>query len=385
MEQNVSNLMEPDTIGLDAVELYFIQVDYKRDFSFGVWPTRLHCCVRVVCQGHSGWGEICLPLYEDSSAREVLENTISSFAPWHEVSLEKAKLLVTSLRGSVDDFVLEAMDMALVDVEARLAGKSAPEFLGLQTQYAVPALTCVLNKDIEEAAKAAKEIATTHLKIKLFGDNVRDCNLIRAVREVIPQSCYLVGDVNMGYAPGKKTQPYSQNIVNALLNLREAGLSACEDPANLSWEDLEKLQKSFPDMPIIPDELMRPAYKVIQTVKPVPEHIYNLHPNCMGSLRDTVKLAQKLKKAGSNVMIGDASLIGPACTAWQQVACGVGAIWCEALEKPLESTAFLDCITSSPMETLPDGHRKIARKALGFGLEVDVGKLAERCVRVVNI
>lgn len=370
---------------LDAIELYFIEVKVKRDFSFGAWPARLHCCVRIVCGEHSGWGEICLPLYANSVIENVIDNVEKSFAFWKGTSIEKAKFLVKELRGCLPDRILEAIDMALVDLSARLQGKSALEYLDLTSDYAVPALSCVLKRDIDEATSVAKEMATTHLKIKLFGDNIHDYNLIKAVRQAIPKECYLVGDVNMGYASGKETQPYSADIEKALMNLHEAGLDACEDPANISWEDLERLQNAIPDMPMIPDELMRPAYKVIKTVKPVQGHIYNLHPNCMGSLTETVKLAQKLKAAGSDVMIGDSSLIGPACVAWQQVACGVKAAWCEALEKPMESTVFLDSVLSSPMEILEDGRRRIAKYALGFGLEVDEKKLAEKCIRVVKV
>lgn len=370
---------------IDSIELYFLEVNYKREFSFGSWPSRLHCCVCVTTGDQSGWGEICLPIYEGKTKEDVIRQITKDFEPWQGANIERAKFLVKERRGKTADRVLEALDMALVDLDARLQGKSALEYLGLPDEYSVPALSCVLQKDIEAAVELAQQLATTHLKIKLFGDNVSDYNLIKAVRAAIPQECYLVGDVNMGYAPGKQVQPFSQDIVRAMNNLHEAGLNACEDPANLSWEGLAQLQRELPDMAIIPDEPMRPSYKILEEIEPVPGHIYNLHPNCMGSLTATVELAQKLRKGGANVMIGDSSLVGPACAAWQQVACGVHAEWCEALEKPIESTKFTDCILSTPMQTLPDGRRQIAEHALGFGLEVDKAKLAENSIVVIRI
>lgn len=369
---------------IDSIELYFVEVTYQRDFSFGSWPTRLHCCVCVTSGSHSGWGEICLPLY-DKTNEELIATITAKFEPWKGQNIERAKYLVKARRGNTSDNVLEALDMALVDLDARLHGQSALEYLDLPDDYAVPALTCILQRNIEDAAALAGQLATTHLKIKLFGDNVHDYNLIMAVRKVIPKDCYLVGDVNMGYAPGKQFQPYSEDIVRALTNLHDAGLNACEDPANLSWENLERLQHALPDMAIIPDEHMRPSYKVVEFITPVQGHIYNLHPNCMGSLTETVHLAQRICRAGAKVMIGDSSLIGPACAAWQQVACGLKAEWCEALEKPVESTAFTDCILSTPMETLPDGRRCIARHCLGFGLEVDKQQLAMNSIAVIKL
>ena len=84
-------------------------------------------------------------------------------------------------------------------------------------------------------------------------------------------------------------------------------------------------------------------------------------------------------------MIGDSSLVGPACIAWQQIACGIKADWCEAIEKREESTTFFDCLTSSPMETLDDGSKKIKKYMLGFGIEVDVEMLQKKCVSVTKI
>ena len=370
---------------LDALRLYFIEVTYKREFSFGSWPKRLHCCVMAESGGHRGWGEACIPLGKNTTEKAI-EITARAFEPWRGKSLDEARFLVECRRGRTIDRVLEALDMALVDLSARLKGVSALSYLGAVSKgtpdYAVPALRCILQKDPSKAQELARVQAGSHLKLKLFGDNVHDYTLIKAVREVISKDCFLVGDVNMGYTPIADNEA---DLVKALSNLREAGLSACEDPADLSWQGLENLQKALPDLAIIPDEPMRPAYKLEKTIKPVSGHIYNLHPNCMGSISSTIALAKRLNAAGAGVMIGDSSLIGPGCAAWQQIACAVKARWCEALEKPEESSAFIDCITRSPMETLPDGRRRIAKNLKGFGLEVDLERLSAASCAIIDL
>lgn len=371
---------------LDALRLYFIEVTYKREFSFGSWPKRLHCCVMAESGGHRGWGEACIPLGAYTTEQAV-SITARAFEPWRGKSLDEARFLVEIRRGRTIDRVLEALDMALVDLAARLKGVSALSFLGAASRkgvpdYAVPALRCILQKDPVKAQELARIVAGSHLKLKLFGDNVHDYTLIKAVRKAIPKDCFLVGDVNMGYTSISDNEG---DLVKALSNLRDAGLCACEDPADLSWQRLENLQKALPDLAIIPDEPMRPAYTVVNTVKPVQGHIYNLHPNCMGSISATIELAKRLNAAGAGVMIGDSSLIGPGCAAWQQIACAVKARWCEALEKPEESSAFLDAIISSPMETLPDGRRKIAKDSNGFGLEVDLDRLAAASCAIIDL
>lgn len=369
---------------IDAIELYFIEVRYKREFSFGAWPTRVHCCVSVRSGAHRGWGEIRLA-NAGIPNEKVVADTLKAFSPWKGRSLNESRHLVIARRGKTQDRILEALDMALVDLSARLEGKSALEYLGLPDNHFVPGLSCILQKDSEKACELARKLAKTHLKIKLFGDNVHDYNLIKAVRASIPENCFLVGDVNMGYGRDKAGVPFSNDIVRALSNLQDAGLDACEDPANLSWDDLAQLQSRLPELAIIPDEPMRPSYKVLESVNPVPGHIYNLHPNCMGSLVATVKLAQKLVAGGAKVMLGDDSLIGPACSAWQQVAIGVCAEWCESLEKSEESTAFTDCVVANPIKVDEKGFRSLAGHSLGFGLEVDCERLAKNSFAVVKV
>lgn len=79
------------------------------------------------------------------------------------------------------------------------------------------------------------------------------------------------------------------------------------------------------DLTLIPDAPMRPARKGINTIAHGMGRIYNLYPSTMGSLTHMAKLANRIRAIGANVMIGDDNLVGPACTAWQQIAVGLGA------------------------------------------------------------
>lgn len=74
-------------------------------------------------------------------------------------------------------------------------------------------------------------------------------------------------------------------------------------------------------------------------------------------------------------MIGDDSLVAAGCTAWQQVACAIGAMWVEALEKPDEFSAFAGCVKSSATYLDADGKYAMTPGVPGFGLELDREKL----------
>ena len=102
--------------------------------------------------------------------------------------------------------------------------------------------------------------------------------------------------------------------------------------------------------------------------------IYNLHPSTMGSLTHTAKLAHKVKEIGAKVMIGDDSLVGPACSAWQQIAIGVDATWVDAIEKKEDSKTYLECLESTATKKEDNGYYSFKPKP-GFGLELDSDRL----------
>ena len=127
-------------------------------------------------------------------------------------------------------------------------------------------------------------------------------------------------------------------------------------------------------MAIIPDYIMRPSWETLETAVKGMGDIYNLHPHCMGSIHLTAELAYKIKSWDAKLMIGDASLIGPACSQWQQIAIGLGADWVEALEKPDQSGNYWKCVES--LATYQNEEGEMAMKLLpGFGLNLHLKKV----------
>ncbi len=159
-----------------------------------------------------------------------------------------------------------------------------------------------------------------------------------------------------------------------LYRLDAAGLSACENPAQLSNAQWIELQTKVGALDLIPDYPARPAWDALVTLVPGRGRVYNLHPACMGSLVDTAALGHRIHDFAA-VMIGDSSLIGAGYTAWQQVAVGLGAAWGEALEKNQESDAFTNCIRAQSTFQTADGRFGVREWRPGFGLDVDVATL----------
>ena len=223
---------------------------------------------------------------------------------------------------------------------------------------------------MEKAQQAWNNGFRSHLKLKLFGDVELDGQLVSATREVYGEKAYVVGDANTGYRPQHRSGGVDE-VGQAMLELWNYGLSACEDPAELDIAQWEALQLRVDPLELIPDVPLRPASVALNTVTPHMGKVFNIHPGAMGSILDAVLLAEKIQAFGGKLMIGDNSLVGPACTVWQQFAIGVNASWVEALEKEDEFPAFAKLAVKRATSVGTDGMVSLLNDVAGFGLELD--------------
>jgi len=279
---------------------------------------------------------------------------------------------------------LELMDMALLDMAGRLQNKPAVDLLELPHREAVPGLYCILDRDEEkvraEAEKSKEQNLCHHMKFKMYGDNELDLKLLRIIREVVGNDATIISDVNSGY----KNWNSIEELAEILNSFKENGLNAIEDPAELSTEEWIKLQELTGDLSLIPDKPMRPAWEGIKKIQPGMGRIFNLHPSTMGGFVHTATLAKKVQDIGGRVMIGDDSLAGPACTAWQQIAIGAGAVWVEAIEKKEDSKNFMDCVLHSATKKEANGYYSL-EPAPGFGLELDTDHLKKLVQQYIEV
>ena len=368
----------PDRI--DSIELFLVPVETARHFSYGTWDNRQQVWMRIGAGEHGGWCEAIA-----STNKPDLD-----IAEWGAPFLELAGMGVSDAldhlraqRNVWDSRRLEMAEMGVLDLAGRIGGVPTMELLGLTLRAPVAGLYCILEDDADRVREMAQvaidQKLHSHVKLKIFGKAESDAQLVRAAREVLGEETYLVADANGGYAPEKVED--MEALAADMRTLHEAGLSACEDPAKMPDAGWVKLQESVGDLDLIPDYPMRPAWRALEVAIPGMGRIYNLHPACMGSLIDTVALARRVRELGAAVMIGDSSLVGPACTAWQQVAIGLGAAWVEALEKPQESDVLQQVTVRKATEQQEDGRFALRETLPGFGLELDVDLLREKCAR----
>jgi hypothetical protein len=250
--------------------------------------------------------------------------------------------------------------------------------LGLTGTAPVALVPTILSRDPAEVAASAASCQRSgrlsHLKIKLFGDPGLDQALVRAARAALGPAAYLSGDVNGGYGVPPQRLRFA-DLVAALEGLRRAGLSGCEDPAELEPSAWQALTEAVAPLELIADVVLRPAGRALTCCLPGMAVRYNVHPDCTGSMLDAVRLIQLLRDRGEQVVIGDNSFIGPGCPFWQRIAIGAGAAWCEAAEKPAEAAGLLAAQRSGALPRDAEG-RVLPDPALpGTGTSYDEGRL----------
>lgn len=369
---------------IDSIELYRYDSNIPRYFSWGTWYNRQQVFMKISSGEHYGWSET-----NGSTNNPDLDLkhwgqfllTLKGMGIYDAYDLIKKNQVQD---GSYDTKQLEFMEMGLLDLIGRIENKPATALLGLKGKKAVPGLFCILNKDLKEVEEniyaAIDQNLNSHVKFKMYGKQELDLTIAKMARSILGKHAFIMSDVNKGYKDWEKLD----ELADILKGLRDEGLNAIEDPAELTNEQWIELQDKVGDMALIPDYVMRPSWKGMNRIEKGMGQYYNIHPDTMGSINLLPALGKKVKSFGSGIMIGDASLVGPACNTWQQIAIGLGASWVEAIEKKEDSESYLDCVLSKP--SFRDKQGKFAMDPEpGFGLVMDEKHLAKVADQVVEL
>ena len=370
-------------IKIDEINLFLINVTKERNFSFGVWKNRQHVMINIKGANHIGWGETKV-----SSNQPDFD-----LSKWSEVFQKLKGMTVTDaieevrnqfLQGHWRPIITEGLLMTLYDLMGKVENKPTVKIWGLEGEDPVPAIFCILEREEEMVVKQAQiakdQNMHRYVKIKMFGDFETDKKNVTALRKFLGPDAFILGDPNRGYDHVKDLNELSQIMVA----LHQAGMDGVEDPSNLKKEELIFLQSNVGKLSIVPDHIMRPAAKSIKYFDERMGNFFNLHPNCMGTFQEINQMAKVIKESGKGIMIGDSSLVGAACTFWQQIAIGNKASWVEAMEKPQEQDAFINCIEEKATQLNTEGKVSLDFKP-GFGLKVNETKLKSLADKYLNI
>ncbi len=361
---------------IDSIKLYMINVTKARNFSHGTWTNRQHVFMQMTGGGYSGWSEALAsknnPSFDLGGWSKFMEHL-----PGMNISdaFGYAAKAFSEKRWERDQS--ELVQLALYDLDCKINHVPVIDSWQLDHDKPVPGVFTILENEVEmvlkEAAIARQQGLVSHVKMKMFGIEELDNQIVVALRHFFGTETFLMADANRGY---RKVTDMDE-LVRILDRLHKNGLDAMEDPSELDVTQWIELQKKVKPLALIPDYIMRPAPHGLKIFNPEMGQYFNLHPDQMGSLADTTELAKKIVRSGKGLMIGDSSFIGPSCTIWQQIAIGAGASWVETIEKPQESDVFMKCVKEIATQRSKNGLVSLKEKRPGFGLVMDDEKLRQ--------
>jgi L-alanine-DL-glutamate epimerase-like enolase superfamily enzyme len=165
--------------------------------------------------GHRGRGE-CVPYPRYGESVEGVVAAIEDCRPEIAAGLDRTALQALLPAGAARN----ALDCALWDLEAKVAGRSAAELAGLAPPRAVETAFTISLASPEEMAARARDVARYPLlKLKLGGDG--DEERLAAIRAAVP-TARLIADANEGWRPS--------NLERLLAAAKAAGVELIEQP-----------------------------------------------------------------------------------------------------------------------------------------------------------
>lgn len=241
--------------------------------------------VAIAADGATGRGEgVPYPRYGESIEGALAE--IEAARGAIEAGVSRDELLALMPAGAARN----AVDCALWDLEAKLAGRSVPELLGM-APLGPTATAMTVSLDAPGAmAVAAHRLADVPLiKIKVDGSDPEA--QIRRVREAAPGPCVIV-DPNESWtiAEVERLQPL---LAELRVDLLEQPLPAGEDAA---------LEGFAPLVPIAADESAHIAGDVAALAGKY--QVVNIKLDKTGGLTGALALAEAAAAAGLGVMTG---------------------------------------------------------------------------------
>ncbi|MGI5990334.1 MAG: hypothetical protein ACOX78_08785 [Lachnospiraceae bacterium] len=369
-----------------SVRMYLKNIQAKKRFSCETWMNRQDVIAAISTDMYTGFAECLLSVnLPDADLNEFARPCRNLIG----MSVGDAFQFLRRNQGKWNERLFEMTEMALLDLAGKTEEVPANDLLDLNTVSPISGVHVILSDLPDEVSKSTawtKENGKAFfIKVKLFGNEKVDLSVIRAVRKQCPEdTTFLIGDVNCGYRPHGSTIPEEDAvpcIAAHLKVLKEAGLNACEDPADLSVDGWVKLQEATGNLILIPDEPLRCSRKSLYSIRRGMGAVYNIHPDSAGSLIDAVILAQRIRQLGAGIMIGDDSLVGPSCSIWQQTAAGLQAEWVEATEKRKESDFYCRCVRSLATDSSVNPIQ--IRLQPGYGIDIDEELLLQECTRYV--
>lgn len=235
--------------------------------------------------GHAGRGE-CVPYKRYGETMEGVAATIEQARQAIESGASRKDLLTLMPAGAARN----AVDCALWDLEAKIAGKPVWRSLGTTQPHPLEtAYTLSLGTPEAMAAQARANAHRPLLKVKIGGDN--DIARIRAVTGGAPRSRIIL-DANEGWTDA--------NVEENLKAAAELGIALIEQPLPTGADQI--LGRIAHPVPICADESVHGA-RDLDKLKGLYDAV-NIKLDKSGGLTAALELRDRARELGFQVMVG---------------------------------------------------------------------------------
>lgn len=242
--------------------------------------------VTLTAEGWVGRGE-CVPYARYGESLHGVEADIVRLKDRIEAGLTREELQTALPAGAARN----AIDCALVDLEAKRTERTAWEVLGLAAAPAPVTTAYTLSLDAPEkmAAKARANADRPLFKLKLTGEG--DLERVAAVKEAAPKTRLIV-DANEGWRP-EMVEPYSEKLGALGVEMIEQPLPAGDDAmlSEVAHPVALCADESAHDRAGLPDLIGR--YDMI-----------NIKLDKTGGVTEALALKQAAEAAGMQIMVG---------------------------------------------------------------------------------
>jgi L-alanine-DL-glutamate epimerase-like enolase superfamily enzyme len=235
--------------------------------------------------GHMGRGE-CVPYRRYNETPEATLKSLQAMREAVARGLDRKALQTAMPAGAARN----ALDCALVDWEAKSAGKRAWDLLGRPVpKPCVTAYTISLGSPATMAAATEKAAHRPLLKIKLGGDG--DGERIAAVRRAAPNS-ELIIDANEAWTPS--------NLEQNLAVCAAAGVTMVEQPLPTDWDEM--LGRIRRPVRVCADESVHDR-KSLDALRGRYDAV-NIKLDKSGGLTEALAMADAAMALGFDIMVG---------------------------------------------------------------------------------
>ncbi|MFN4087448.1 MAG: N-acetyl-D-Glu racemase DgcA [Alphaproteobacteria bacterium] len=241
--------------------------------------------VEITADGRTGRGE-CVPYARYGETPASVGAQIDAAAEAVNAGADRAALQALMQAGAARN----AVDCALWDLEAKLAGRRAWDLAGITMPERITT-AYTLSLDTPEAMAAAARDAASRPVLKLKLDGTADIERVAAVREAAPGATLIV-DANEGWRPDQL-----RLLMSAMADL---GVALIEQP--LPAADDGALERIERPVPVCADESFHDRASLAQVADRY--DFVNVKLDKTGGLTEALAVADEAGARGLGLMVG---------------------------------------------------------------------------------